>query len=623
MCSRTLTATLFALGAIATQASHIIGGELYYDHLGGDEYRVTLKLYRDCSPGLTGYDGFVMLGVFTGDGAALPTINIPFNGSSVVAAVVDNPCLVPPENVCVEVAAFDTVLTLPPHPQGYVFSYQRCCRSNILSNVVAADEVGITCTVVIPPQGSEANSSPRFISEPPIALCLGEPASFAHQAFDADGDSLVYDLTTPFAGGTTFDPQPVPVAPPYALVTWQPPYSEAYPLASDPAMAIDPQTGELTVNPTAQGVFSVAVRVREYRNGVLLSEVRRDLCFAVVPCLPVTADIVMQQQAQFCTGLGIQFDNNGAESANWSWDFGVPGAVTDTSTAYQPLWEYPAPGTYTVTLISNPGLFCSDTAQAQFAMYHTPEPVLTLPAPMCGSASLELTAGGSFYPDADISWDLGPGAEPSSAGGPTVTAAFAATGVHPVQLDIVQHGCSASASGTLTVYPVPTAFFTVEPPPGSTVTMGDDLQFFDQSTSNGATVQQVQWSVDGEPVDWTGAAPIWEDVPPGQHAITLSITSGDGCTHEHTILYFIEPDAIMVPNVMTPNGDGRNDRFEIPFIEYIPNHLQILNRWGQEVYARHNYANQWGATGLPEGTYYYVLKLRDGELRTGAVTVLR
>ena len=67
---------LLALMALNSNATHIIGGEIYYDHLGGDQYRVFLKLYRDCGPGNvnnTQYDAAATIGVFGGDGSALFT----------------------------------------------------------------------------------------------------------------------------------------------------------------------------------------------------------------------------------------------------------------------------------------------------------------------------------------------------------------------------------------------------------------------------------------------------------------------------------------------------------------------------------------------------------------------
>jgi gliding motility-associated-like protein/uncharacterized repeat protein (TIGR01451 family) len=86
---------------------------------------------------------------------------------------------------------------------------------------------------------------------------------------------------------------------------------------------------------------------------------------------------------------------------------------------------------------------------------------------------------------------------------------------------------------------------------------------------------------------------------------------------------------IKVPNVITPNGDGKNDVLKIEGIElYKENTLAIFNRWGNEVYrSAGNYQNNWSGEGLSEGTYYYVLKLISKEgvasSATGYITLLR
>ncbi|ASZ10867.1 DUF11 domain-containing protein [Chitinophaga pendula] len=73
-------------------------------------------------------------------------------------------------------------------------------------------------------------------------------------------------------------------------------------------------------------------------------------------------------------------------------------------------------------------------------------------------------------------------------------------------------------------------------------------------------------------------------------------------------------DNIYVPNVITPNGDGKNDKFVIVGIERFPgSSLLIYNRWGNQVFQSKNYRNEWDGNGLNEGTYYYLLELKMPE----------
>jgi uncharacterized repeat protein (TIGR01451 family)/gliding motility-associated-like protein len=72
--------------------------------------------------------------------------------------------------------------------------------------------------------------------------------------------------------------------------------------------------------------------------------------------------------------------------------------------------------------------------------------------------------------------------------------------------------------------------------------------------------------------------------------------------------------AFFIPNTITPNGGGVNDTFEIPGLgRYVSNELVIMNRWGDQVFERKNYQNDWGAEGLVSGTYFYILKVTDEE----------
>jgi gliding motility-associated-like protein len=91
-----------------------------------------------------------------------------------------------------------------------------------------------------------------------------------------------------------------------------------------------------------------------------------------------------------------------------------------------------------------------------------------------------------------------------------------------------------------------------------------------------------------------------------------------------------------VPNGITPNGDGKNDEFVFDILLNNPpdafpdNEIVIFNRWGDEVFHAKPYLNDWRGTNnkgndLPQGTYYYILRLdiENGDIIEGDVTILR
>lgn len=71
---------------------------------------------------------------------------------------------------------------------------------------------------------------------------------------------------------------------------------------------------------------------------------------------------------------------------------------------------------------------------------------------------------------------------------------------------------------------------------------------------------------------------------------------------------------LKIPNVITPNGDGFNDKFVIKNLEsYKENELVIFNRWNNVVYNKKNYTQDWSGQNLNAGTYFYILKVKDAD----------
>jgi gliding motility-associated-like protein len=114
--------------------------------------------------------------------------------------------------------------------------------------------------------------------------------------------------------------------------------------------------------------------------------------------------------------------------------------------------------------------------------------------------------------------------------------------------------------------------------------------------------------------------------------VILTATDANGCTDTATqTIYVINDSAAWVPNVFTPNGDGKNDIFNLigKGISEIDAH--IFNRWGTEIYNWSSMSNGWNGknsgSDSPEGVYYYLIKLKysSGKHATlnGTVTLIR
>ena len=527
---RNILAFLLMFLCFRAEATHIIGGNMYYDHLGGNQYRVTLVLYRDCGPdnvNNTGFDAAAQLAVYNSSGVQVTSANVNFAGEIPVPVELNDPCLTAPPTVCVRTAVYQQVFTLPPIAGGYTISYQRCCRTPSMVNL--AGQQGLTCTASIPGPPLSTNSSPRFSDLPAVALCIGREVTIDFSATDPDGDQLVYGLCAPFIGGSAGDPAPFPTAPPYQTVSYGPGYSAAQPVDSDPVMSIDPVTGALTVSPTLQGVFTVGVCVTEIRDGQVVGETRGDFLFKVVVCdATVTAIVAEQGEGSLCVGLTQSFLNESENATFWEWDFGDPGTSADTSTQQSPSWTYAQPGTYTVQLIANPGQPCADTSFQVYDMQSPLDIFFPRPAIRCPGQEAEFVASGVFGSNTSFTWDLGMAGMPSADTGQVVTAQFMEVGVHPITLSGVAGACSDTYTDSVVVYPWPIIGFIND----QEVCVGGDLAF--ASTSTAWTALRYAWDL-GDGSMSTDSAFTHRYAQAAEYAVSLTIATDSGCVAELTL----------------------------------------------------------------------------------------
>ena len=467
---------------------HIVGGELIYNDLGNGKYQIILKIYRDCAAAnASQFDGLpnypvAYLTVFDASNSVIGVFDI---GSPVITPVppaFNNPCILAPNNICIEEGVYTYTLDLPPKTGGYTVVYQRCCRNSIIENLLNPDGQGATYFAEIPgPEDATVNNSPRFTKFPPIYICRNTPIKFDHSAIDPDGDQLVYSLCAPYAGlggccgalnypPSSADPNCIspPSAcpteaslPPYSNVLFVSPYSGSYPIDSNPAFSIDPLTGQLAGTPTLIGQYVVGICVQEYRNNVLLNTHFRDFQFTVIGCT-VTVLSAVADQTQQCQGQTIIFTNqsiNNSASPIYHWDFGVPTLNSDTSNLLNPTYMYPDTGTYVLSLITNPGKPCSDTLKKPVYVYPPLNINYAHPARQClRTNNFNFTTQGVYLPQTTYLWDFTALATPSvSFLKDPQSIHFNQPGLHFVKLIAKQFACVDTFIDTLRIIKGPQA----------------------------------------------------------------------------------------------------------------------------------------------------------------------
>lgn len=338
-------------------ASHIVGGELNYRHLGGWNYEVRLTVYRDCWHGIPPFEDPAFLAVYRSNNSMITSYPMTFLGSDTLVASINDACYTPPLDFCYEVTTYIDTFNFPPIPGGYQIVYEICCRNDAISNIQDPGNVGAAFYATIPDTAVvQNNSNPVFKNWPPPFLCADKPLSFDHSATDADGDSLVYELNTPFVDNTFSG------GPPFGFVTFIPPYSTSNMMGGVQPLKIDSVTGLLTVIPDDTAHFVTGIKVKEYRNGILIGETKRDYQFIVKECPKIVNAAAIAPSD--CSAREVTFSNLSTGASSYAWSFGDPGSTEDVSSEVSPTYSYHTSGTYNVTLVaySSVNSVCTDTA---------------------------------------------------------------------------------------------------------------------------------------------------------------------------------------------------------------------------------------------------------------------
>lgn len=273
----------FICGMNALFASHFMGAEMSYEHLGGCNYRLYQTVYYDCSSNVGAY--------------IPPNINNPYPAGGVSFSAIPLGCsfITPNQNwivystsdvtnICpgsfsmcypngnpsiggaLEVTYYQDVSFCNTTCNTVTVQYNTCCRSYLPTS--GAGGASLHTELVIPLNIS--NSSPRFVAPPITYVPTGQTSVFQQPAFDADGDSLVYSFAPCWEN-------------PGQTVTYNPGYSPAAPLGASWTCSINSLTGEITIVPTPGNIVTgvLGIQVDEYRNGTYIGRIRRDMQVSV------------------------------------------------------------------------------------------------------------------------------------------------------------------------------------------------------------------------------------------------------------------------------------------------------------------------------------------------------
>ncbi len=308
-----------------------------------------------------------------------------------------------------------------------------------------------------------------------------------------------------------------------------------------------------------------------------------------------------------CINESLKLVNNTTISEgtinNYLWDFG-DGEVSQQT---HPTKNYAASGTYTISLQATSNRNCIAIESKTIIVYDLPDATIRPlgAAAFCDGDSLTLSSGSLLD---SFEWSTG---EDSRIIIVNIEGNYSVTVTS-------QYGCVAADDIDIIVYPLPNAFAGND----TTISKGFDAALFATGGIN------YEWS----PAETLNNAFVQSPIatPSETTTYTILVTDSNNCKNtDEVVVTVLEDYTLLVTNVITPNGDGANDLFEIINIETYPQaELLIFDRWGTEVYQSKPYSNDWGGTykgkELPDGTYYYVIRF-DGndKLYKGSVSILR
>ena len=281
------------LNANNLNATHIMGGDLTYTCSGTNTYNLQLRLFRDCNGIPLGTTATVTFtsptcGTFQTTLDLLPGYPIDITP---ICPSMSSACGGGGGSLGVHEYVYKKSITLPCSGN-YTLSWSSCCRNNAINTLNPASQafyISSDLNTALTP----CNNSPDFLNSPVAYFCVNQPVNYNHGATDFDNDSLVFSLVPcqASAGGFT---------------NYQFPYSGTSPVASLSGVTIDPATGGLTFTPTTVQTAVLCVLVEEYRNGVKIGEIMRDMQFEILNCpntLPVLSGINGTANATGTTGV--------------------------------------------------------------------------------------------------------------------------------------------------------------------------------------------------------------------------------------------------------------------------------------------------------------------------------
>jgi gliding motility-associated-like protein len=259
-------------------------------------------------------------------------------------------------------------------------------------------------------------------------------------------------------------------------------------------------------------------------------------------------------------------------------------------------------GVYSVITTDQNG--CMDTAVI----------TLTQPLPlndMLVQQNVLCNGGATGYIMTNVSGGTAPYTFNWSNGSQSANAVNLTAGIYMVTV-ADYNGCAVKDTAEiLQPPPISAVLFSPEPVTGYNIStyLGNDGSI-DLTVNGGVAPYTYAWSNGIHTQDLSSLT---------ANVYSVVVTDSNACNASASIS-LDQPVNVELPSGFTPNSDGANDNFIVHGLEEYPdNVLTIFNRWGNIVYQKTSYNNQWNGYNtkgeeLPDGTYFAILELKEKEM---------
>lgn len=333
-----------------------------------------------------------------------------------------------------------------------------------------------------------------------------------------------------------------------------------------------------------------------------------------------------------CIGDTVFFTNQSSSvdglNMTYQWNFGDPGNPPNTSATFNGLHVYQTIQSYDIKLTATTvGAACSDDTTIAYSNF-SDKPLADFeatPKEVCQGTPIQfndLTTDPTNTPLITWNWSFGNNIRSNT---PSPNYTYPKPGRYEVSLTVInQTGCASNTKkDSVFVYVQP----RIDAGPNFFSLQGSRIQF--RPVINDTNRVSFVWSPS------PGLLPNANAIRPtlvvtSDQTYTLTATADgplDCSDSDSLVVKMLLP--VKVPNTFTPNGDGINDLWEIENLKDYPTmRIQIMNRYGQNVFRTYGYSKPWDGTMngkvLPTGTYFYIIELNNGlKPITGSVSIIR